>query len=126
MNLTESDDEKAFIYTEVAVLHQMKGRYTDADDWFRKAEKVDSENKRLYIAWAEYYDELGDYFNAQAKIGGALARIRRRDDDPNIKELMLRHTYYDCKNQKSGLSEELRAVQAGGWTTRITSVCQPG
>jgi tetratricopeptide (TPR) repeat protein len=94
---TDFDDEKAFIYTEIAVLHQMSRRYADAEDWFRKAEKADSENNRLYIAWAEYHDELGDYFSAQAKIGGALARIKRRDDDPNFKELMLRHGYYDKK-----------------------------
>ena len=94
---TDFDDEKAFIYTEIAVLHQMSRRYADAEDWFRKAEKADSENNRLYIAWAEYHDELGDYFNAQAKIAGALARIRRKDDDPNFKELMLRRAYYDRK-----------------------------
>jgi hypothetical protein len=98
LKYTDFDDEKAFIYTEIAVLHQMSRRYTDADDWFRKAEKADSENNRLYIAWAEYYDELGDYFSAQAKIGGALARIKqRKEDDPNYNELMLRHAYYERK-----------------------------
>jgi tetratricopeptide (TPR) repeat protein len=97
LTFTDSDDEKAFIYTEIAVLHQMSRKYTNAEEWFRKAEKADSENNRLYIAWAEYHDELGDYFSAQAKIGGALARIKRQDDDPNYKELMLRHGYYDKK-----------------------------
>jgi tetratricopeptide (TPR) repeat protein len=97
LKCTKFDDEKALIYTEIALLHHMSRHYTDADDWFRKAEKADSENNRLYIAWAEYYDELGDYVTAVAKIGGALARIGRKDDDPHFKELMLRHTYYDRK-----------------------------
>lgn len=97
LTLTDSDDEKAFIYTEIAVLHQVNRKYADAEEWFKKAEKADSENNRLYIAWAEYYDELGDRFNAQAKIGGALAKIKRKDDDPNHKELMLRHAYYGMK-----------------------------
>lgn len=97
LKYTDFDDEKAFIYTELAVLHQMSRRYKDADEWFRKAEKADSENNRLYIAWAEYHDELGDYFSAQAKISGALAKIGKRKDDPSYKELMLRHAYYDKK-----------------------------
>ena len=97
LKFTDFDDEKAFIYTEIAVLHQMNRKYSDAEEWFKKAEKADSENNRLYIAWAEYYDELGDHFNAQAKIGGALARIKRKDDDPSYKELMLRHDYYGLK-----------------------------
>ena len=96
LTFTSFADEKEFIYTELAVLHQMSRRYKDAEDWFRKAEKADSENDRLYIAWAEYHDELGDYFGAQAKINGALAKIKRKDD-PNFKELMLRHAYYDKK-----------------------------
>src|SRR5438270_1619612 len=97
LTFTNFDDEKAFIYTELAVLHQMSRRYKDAEDWFRKAEKADSENNRLYIAWAEYHDELGDYFSAQAKINGALGRLKHKEDDPNFKELMLRHAYYDRK-----------------------------
>ena len=97
LKYTDFDDEKAFIYVEIAVLHQMNRRYADVEEWFKKAEKADRENNRLYIAWAEYYDELGDYFNAQAKIGGALAKIRRKEDDPNYKELMLRHGYYGMK-----------------------------
>ena len=97
LRYTDFDDEKAFIYVEIAVLHQMNRRYSEAEEWFKKAEKADRENTRLYIAWAEYYDELGDYFNAQAKIGGALAKIRRKEDDPNYKELMQRHGYYGMK-----------------------------
>jgi len=97
LKYTDFDDERAFIYTEIAVLHQMNRKYSEAEEWFKRAEKADSENNRLYIAWAEYYDELGDYFNAQAKIGGALAKIKRKDDDPNYKELMLRHDYYGLK-----------------------------
>jgi len=97
---TDFDDEKAFIYTEIAVLNQMSRRYPDAEDWFRKAEKADSENIRLYIAWAEYHDELGDYFNAQGRINGALGRLKHKKEDPNYKELMLRHSYYDRKINK--------------------------
>ena len=97
LRFTDFDDEKTFIYTEIAVLHQMNRKYSEAEEWFKRAEKADSENNRLYIAWAEYYDELGDHFNAQAKIGGALAKIKRKDDDPNYKELMLRHGYYGYK-----------------------------
>jgi len=94
----EFDDEKAFIYTEIAVLLQIDRRYSDAEDWFRKAEKADSENNRLYIAWADYYDELHDYFSAQAKIGGALARMGKgREGDPSYQELLLRHDYYSRK-----------------------------
>jgi tetratricopeptide (TPR) repeat protein len=97
LTLTDSDDEKAFIYTEIAVLHQTNRNYSEAEEWFRKAEGADSANNRLYIAWAEYHDELGDYFSAQAKIGGALARTKRKGEDPNYKDLMLRHGYYDKK-----------------------------
>ena len=98
LEYTESNEDKAFIYTELAVLNQMTGKYQEAEEWFRKAEKADSENTRLYIAWAEYYDELGDHFSAQAKIGGALAKMgKRREGDPNYKELMLRHSYYEKK-----------------------------
>lgn len=98
LEYTESNDDRSFIYTELAVLHQMNRKYPEAEEWFRKAEKADSENNRLYIAWAEYYDELGDYFNAQAKIGGALARMGKgREGDPNYQELMLRHNYYGKK-----------------------------
>src|SRR5256885_6496764 len=95
---TEFDDEKAFIYTEIAVLHQIDRRYADAEDWFRKAERADPENNRLYIAWADYYDELGDHLNAQAKIGGALARMGKgREGDPSYQQLLLRHDYYNRK-----------------------------
>lgn len=97
LTFTNSDDRKVFIYTELAVLHQMKRKYADAEDLFRKAEKADSENIRLYIAWAEYYGELGDYFSAQAKINGALKSLEHEEDGPNYKELMLRHAYYDKK-----------------------------
>jgi Flp pilus assembly protein TadD len=98
LEYTESNEDKAFIYTELAVLHQMNRKYPEAEEYFRKAEKADSENNRLYIAWAEYYDELGDHFSAQAKISGALAKMgKRREGDPNYKELMLRHGYYDKK-----------------------------
>lgn len=97
LTLSDSDDERAFIYTELAVLNQMNGKYEEADEWFRKAERADSENDRLYIAWAAYHDDLGDQFNAQAKIAGALGKLKYKDDDPNYKELMLRHAYYDRK-----------------------------
>jgi len=95
MTFTNFDDEKAFIYTELAVLNQMSRKYKEAEEWFKKAEKADSENNRLYIAWAEYHDELGDHFNAQAKINGALGRLR--ETDPEYKEFRLRHAYYDMK-----------------------------
>ena len=98
LEYTESNDDRSFIYTELAVLHQVNRNYTEAEEWFRKAEKADSENIRLCIAWAEYYDELGDYFNAQAKIGGALVRMGKgREGDPNYQELRLRHNYYGRK-----------------------------
>jgi tetratricopeptide (TPR) repeat protein len=98
LEYTESNDDRSFIYTELAVLHQMSRKYPEAEEWFRKAEKADSENSRLYIAWADCYDELGDYFSAQAKIGGALARMGKgREGDPNYQELMLRHNYYGKK-----------------------------
>src|SRR5258708_8199690 len=99
LEYTESNDDKSFIYTELAVLHQMSRKYSEAEEWFKKAEKADSENSRLYIAWAERYDELGDHFNAQAKIGGALARMGKgRESDPIFQELMLRHIYYGSDN----------------------------
>lgn len=97
LNFTDFDDEKAHIYTELAVLSQMNRKYSEAEDWFRKAERADGENDRLYIAWAEYHDEMGDQFNAQAKIAGALGRLKYKEDDPKYKELMLRHDYYDRK-----------------------------
>jgi tetratricopeptide (TPR) repeat protein len=94
---TDFDDEKAHIYTELAVLSQTNRKYSEADEWFRKAERSDSENDRLYIAWAAYHDELGDQFNAQARIAGALGKLKYKEDDPKYKELMLRHAYYDRK-----------------------------
>jgi tetratricopeptide (TPR) repeat protein len=95
---TDADENKAFIHTELAVLHQMSRKYSEAEEWFRKAEKADSENSRLYIAWADCYDDLGDYFSAQAKIGSALARMGTgREGDPNYQELMLRYNYYGKK-----------------------------
>ena len=97
LTFTEFDDEKAFIYTELAVLNQKSRKYDEAVDWFKRAERADSKNSRLYLAWAEYYDELGDYFNAQAKISGALGLLRYKDDDPEYKEFMLRFDYYSEK-----------------------------
>jgi len=102
LTLTDSDDDKAFIYTELAVLHQKSREYGEAEEAFRTAEKADSENRHLYISWAEYHDELGDYFNAQAKISGALGRLKYKDDNPEYKELMLRHEYYGKKIQGYG------------------------
>lgn len=96
LRYTDFDDEKAFIYTELAVLHQMNSKYVEAEEWFRKAERADPENNRLYIAWAQYFDEFGDYFTAQAKIGAAFAQAKRKDD-PSYKELLLRHAYYNKK-----------------------------
>jgi len=97
LTFTEFDEEKAFIYTELAVLNQKNRKYDEAVDWFKKAERADSKNSRLCLAWAEYYDELRDYFSAQAKIGGALARIVKDESDPNYRELMLRYDYYAKK-----------------------------
>lgn len=99
LTLTDSDDVKAFIYTELAVLHQKSREYEEAEEAFRAAERADSENGHLYLSWAEYYDELGDYFSAQAKIGGALTRMKRKEDDPGYEELLLRHHYYGKKIQ---------------------------
>lgn len=99
LTFTEFDDDKAFIYTELAVLNQKHRKYDEAEDWFKKAGRADGKNGRLYIAWAEYHDELGDYFNAQAKISGALGGLKYKDDDPEHKELMLRHEYYGQKIQ---------------------------
>ena len=98
LEYTESDEDKAFIYTELAVSHQMNRKYHEAEEWFRKAEKADRENNHLYMAWAEYYDELGDDFSAQVKIGGALARMGKgREGDATYQELMLKHNYYGRK-----------------------------
>lgn len=99
LTFTEFEDDKAFVYTELGVLNQKNRKYTEAEDWFKRAERADSKNSRLYIAWAEYHDELGDYFNAQAKIGGALGLLRLKDDDPEYKEFMIRHEYYGRKIQ---------------------------
>lgn len=96
LRFTDFDDEKAFIYTEIAVLHQLNQNYFEAEECFRKAERADRKNTRLYIAWAEYFNELGDYFNAQSKIAAALTRVRS-EDDPRHKELTLRHAYYSKK-----------------------------
>jgi hypothetical protein len=97
LTFTEFDDDKAFVYTELAILNQKSRKYSEAEDWFKRAERADNKNSRLYIAWAEYYDELGDYFNAQAKIGGALGLLRLKADDPEYKEFMVRHEYYGRK-----------------------------
>lgn len=99
LSFTDFDDDKVFIYTELAMLNQKHGKYREAEEWFRKAERADSENGRLYISWAQYHDELGDYFNAQAKIAGALGRLKYKEDDPEYKELMLRHEYYGKRIQ---------------------------
>jgi tetratricopeptide (TPR) repeat protein len=96
---TEFDDDKAFVYTELAVLNQKHRKYAEAEDWFKRAERSDSKNSRLYLAWADYYDELGDYFNAQAKISGALGLLRFKNDDPEYKEFMVRLDYYGKKIQ---------------------------
>ena len=85
----EYEEEKAYIYTELAVLYQMNRRHPEADEWFRRAEKADSKNGPLYIAWAEYHDGLGDYFNAQMKITTFLAQLRESDSE--YPEFMQRH-----------------------------------
>jgi tetratricopeptide (TPR) repeat protein len=110
LTFTEFDDDKAFVYTELAVLNQKSRKYDEAEDWFKRAERADSKNSRLYLAWAEYYDELGDYFNAQAKIGGALGLLRFRDDDPEYKEFMARLDYYGekIKGYRKTLEQFLR------------------
>lgn len=105
LTFTDYDDEKAFIYTELAVLSLRHRKYKEAEDWFKRAERADSENDRLYIAWAEYHDELGDHFNAQARIAGALGRLKYKEDDPKYKELMLRHAYYDRKIREKGYTK---------------------
>jgi tetratricopeptide (TPR) repeat protein len=99
LTFTEFDDDKAFVYTELAVLNQKSRKYDEAEDWFKRAERADSKNSSLYLAWAEYYDELGDYFNAQAKIGGAMGLLRFKENDPEYKEFMLRLDYYGKKIQ---------------------------
>jgi tetratricopeptide (TPR) repeat protein len=99
LTFTEFDDDKAFVYTELAVLNQKNRKYDEAEDWFKRAERADSKNSRLYLAWAEYYDELGDYFNAQAKISGALGLLRFKENDPEYKEFMVRLDYYGKKIQ---------------------------
>jgi len=106
LTFTEFDDDKAFIYTELAVLNQKHRKYDEAEDWFKRAERADSKNSRLYLAWAEYYDELGDYFNAQARISGALGLLRYKDDDPEKKEFMARLEYYGKKIQGYGKTLE--------------------
>lgn len=89
------EDEKSLIYTEVGVLYQRNRRHNDAEDWFKKAEKADNKNKYLYLAWAEFHDELGDYFAAQTRINSVLGKLK--DTDSDYKELKLRHDYYNQK-----------------------------
>jgi tetratricopeptide (TPR) repeat protein len=89
------DDEKSLIYAEVGVLYQRNRRYNEAEDWFKKAEKADNKNKHLFLAWAEFHNELGDYFAAQTRINSVLGKLR--DTDADYKELKLRHDYYNQK-----------------------------
>lgn len=88
----EFDEQQAEIYIELALLHAKANRKADALGWFERAEKLNKENKELYIAWAEFYEELQDFRNAQSKINHALAEI-----DSNDKDLNLRWDYYTRK-----------------------------
>jgi len=89
------EDEKAFVYIELAKLYQINRKHDEAEDWFRKAEKADNKNRELYLAWAEFHDELGDYFNAQTKINSVLGKLKEEDSD--YKEFKLKHDYYNQK-----------------------------
>jgi tetratricopeptide (TPR) repeat protein len=89
------EDEKCFVYTELGVLYQKNRRYNDGEDWFKKAEKADSKNKHLYQVWAEFHEELGDYFSAQSRILSVLGKLKNTDSD--YKEFKLRHDYYNKK-----------------------------
>ncbi len=92
---TNYEDQKANIYIELAILNKMNGNHGEAEVWFKKGEKADSKNNKLYIEWAEFYDELGNYFEAQGRIGNVLARMR--DMEPDFEEFKLRHNYYHKK-----------------------------
>jgi tetratricopeptide (TPR) repeat protein len=100
------EDEKSFIYTELGILYQKNRRYNEAEDWFKKAEKADNKNKYLYLAWAEFHDELADYFNAQTRINSVLGKLK--ESDPDFKEFKLRHDYY---NHKIGDSSYKRSFE---------------
>jgi tetratricopeptide (TPR) repeat protein len=89
LNFTKYDEERALVYIERALLYQMNHQTNTAEDWLKKAEKIDNQNKYLYMVWAELYEELKDYHNAQVKIIKILKEI-----DENDAECQLRYEYY--------------------------------
>ena len=90
------EDEKAYIYTELGILYQMNRKHDEAEDWFRKAERAaDNSNKQLYVAWAEFHEELGDYFTAQNKINSVLGKLKESDSE--YQEFKFRHEYYNTR-----------------------------
>jgi hypothetical protein len=41
--------------------------------WFERAQELNKNDKYLYIAWAEFYEKVGDYRNAQNKVNYILS-----------------------------------------------------
>lgn len=62
------DDHKASVYIERAIMYQKSDKIDEADSWFAKAQKADSNNTRLYFAWAKFWDEKGKANRALEKM----------------------------------------------------------
>ena len=92
LEYTKYEEERAYIYIERGLLFQVNQKTSEAEDWFRKAEKADKKNKYLYIVWAKLYEELKDYQNARNKINYILGEL-----DSNDQECKLRYNYYQKK-----------------------------
>jgi Tfp pilus assembly protein PilF len=118
------EDEKSLVYTEIGVLYQKNRRYNEAEDWFKKAEKADNKNKDLYLAWAEFHDELGDYFSAQTRINSILGKTK--DTDSDYKELKLRHDYYNQKIEDPNYKRSFEEFKRHRRTSAVHEVRSSG
>lgn len=92
LNLAEFEEQKSYVYTEIAVLNAKDKKMNEALSWFERAEKAYKTNRELYIAWAKFYEEMERFRNAQNKINYVLTEI-----DPDDQECKLRYDYYHNK-----------------------------
>lgn len=95
LSWTKIEAERAYIYTELAVLHYMSDMFDEAEKLFYKAEHADNTNTYVYKRWAEFYESQGGYQNAEFKIENLLKRLDR--EHPDYEEFQLRHSYYSRK-----------------------------
>jgi tetratricopeptide (TPR) repeat protein len=93
LDCCELEQERARVYSEKALLVYRKDRDANtAEEWFRKAVSADKLNKQVFLSWAEFYEELGNYRSALEKVNHVLGQL-----DGDDEEAQGRFEYYNLK-----------------------------